>query len=616
MDVDNDPAEAAAVLGNIQTVEGDAPIRARANSSKAMLFYRLIDGEARIRKRQLRWRTAAGREHLLELSGEGHQVIAEGVHPSGARYEYPKGRKPLAELPQTTTELREAMLASVKAGIMARGGVVLSDTGTAASHVDPASVPQESLRAPSAERFAALVADLPNPEEVGREMWVDVLRAMRATAADLLDDAGEEAARQWSALHPSHDDSRFDAAWRSVAGPSSLGWEMLVNKGKQWGSSVAADESCLADFAVLALLAPANDTAAPDGSRRFGRLRLLSVHDAINAPPRRHLLKPLVAPGELSVWWGAPKSGKSFLLLRLVYGLVLGQGMWGMKARRACRVLYVAAEGEGGFKARVLALQRQLGDAGEGFAFVAQSVVIGKPGTDVPAVVAAAQATGADLVVVDTLARTFGAGDENTAQDMGVFIAALDRIRETTGAHVAVIHHGSKEGRSARGSGALIGAADLVVNIAKGASGDPNTASVEAAKDDADGAAMAFRLVPVEVGFDEDGAPVTTCIAEETTTTPRRAPRLSKQTRAALKALYETVQAEGEALPAQPGFPNGLHGITEERWRRECDAVRLSTAVDVKGRAKAFSRAFENLRDAGCIETRGGWVWQPPSNIS
>ena len=173
---------------------------------------------------------------------------------------------------------------------------------------------------------------------------------------------------------------------------------------------------------------------------------MLTVADALAAPPRRYLLRGLIAPGELSVWWGAPKCGKSFLLLRLAYGLALGLGMWGRKGK-PCRVLYVAAEGEGGFAARLLALRDALGDAGDAFRYIAQRATVGPPADDLDDVIAAARDMGADLIVLDTLARTFGDGDENAARDMGGFVASVDRLRGETGAHVAVIHHGHEGGR-------------------------------------------------------------------------------------------------------------------------------------------------------------------------
>ena len=44
---------------------------------------------------------------------------------------------------------------------------------------------------------------------------------------------------------------------------------------------------------------PADDVALAD---KFGRLRVLSVEDALTAPPRTYLLEGLMAPGEMSVW--------------------------------------------------------------------------------------------------------------------------------------------------------------------------------------------------------------------------------------------------------------------------------------------------------------------------
>jgi hypothetical protein len=268
---------------------------------------------------------------------------------------------------------------------------------------------------------------------------------------------------------------------------------------------------------------------APARGRMFGRLQLLTAEDAALAPKRDYFLHGLIAPHEMSVWWGAPKCGKSFLLLRLAYGLAVGTGMWGLEAR-ACRVLYVAAEGEGGLAARLLALRATFGPA-PGFAYSAQRVEVGPPSFDLPALRDAIKAHRADVVVIDTLARTFGAGNEDTAQDTGAFVRKLDELRAPDpangypGCHVAVVHHGPKDehAKTPRGSSALVGAADLVVKIAKGAGGAPHTATVDAAKDDADGMSFSFALVPAELR-EAGGVSRLTCIAEEAEAAAARTP--------------------------------------------------------------------------------------------
>ncbi|TDH59807.1 AAA family ATPase [Dankookia rubra] len=308
----------------------------------------------------------------------------------------------------------------------------------------------------------------------------------------------------------------------------------------------------------------------PPRGKAFGRLRVLTVADALAAPPRRYLLRGLVAPGELSLWWGAPKCGKSFLLLRLVYGLALGHGMWGREPARACRVLYVAAEGEGGFAARLLALRDVLGDANDAFRYIAQRVTVGPPSEDLTDVIRAAQDMGADLIVLDTLARTFGEGDENAARDMGGFVASVDQLRAETGAHVAVVHHGTKEGSSSRGSGALVGAADLIVKVARGGESEPNHAIVEAAKDDVDGAVLPFRLHVVDLPAGPDGEARRTCVAEgadPSTTTARARVRLTDEQELLLRDLRD-LAASGQAVPMQPepGMPI-VHATTRAAVR-------------------------------------------------
>lgn len=74
-----------------------------------------------------------------------------------------------------------------------------------------------------------------------------------------------------------------------------------------------------------------------------------------------------------------------------------------------------------------------------------------------------------DLLVLDPLAR-FLSGDENSAKDMGVLVAALDVLIQEYGLSIIVVHHTGKPGPDARegghrlrGSSALFAAADSVL---------------------------------------------------------------------------------------------------------------------------------------------------------
>lgn len=75
----------------------------------------------------------------------------------------------------------------------------------------------------------------------------------------------------------------------------------------------------------------------------------------------------------------------------------------------------------------------------------------------------------ARLIVIDTVARNFGSGDENSTSDMGDFVNRIDsEIRAPLGATVMPIHHtGHSNKDRMRGSNALEGAADFLFRLDK-----------------------------------------------------------------------------------------------------------------------------------------------------
>jgi hypothetical protein len=346
----------------------------------------------------------------------------------------------------------------------------------------------------------------------------------------------------------------------------------------------------------LAADAPARPASAdPQPGRRFGRLRLLTLGDCDRLPPRRWLLRGLIGEGDLALIYGAPKTGKSFLAVRLLYGLAMGAGFGSHEATRPARALYVSAEGEAGFPARLIALRDRLGDAGDGFAFVAQRAVIGDPGDDLPALIEAARAHRAEVVALDTVARTFGAGDENTTRDMTAYLAALERLRDegrTPGGpplSVVLIHHSPKHGTGARGSVALPAGADVVLRVER-RGGGANVAILEDAKDGPSGAEVPFRLATVDLPRGRYAEPRETCIAEPASRAaapPRE--RLPPNARKALGFLGDAVADEGEPLPPEWHMPSDLRAVVWDTWRARCRERGL--AADPEAFRSTFRRA-------------------------
>jgi hypothetical protein len=113
-------------------------------------------------------------------------------------------------------------------------------------------------------------------------------------------------------------------------------------------------------------------------------------------------------------------------------------------------------------------------------------------------------------VTLDTLARVIGPGDENSARDMGLLVRSMDKIRgETGGAHTMTVHHSGKNAtKGARGSSALRAATDTELEVEGGRIIMRKQRNGEIVKP------IGFRLVPVELGKDEDGGSVTSCTIE------------------------------------------------------------------------------------------------------
>jgi len=349
------------------------------------------------------------------------------------------------------------------------------------------------------------------------------------------------------------------------------------------------------------------------GRGSAGAFKLLTVASILELPRRSYLLKGLIAPAEMSVWWGPPKCGKSFLVMHIAYALAQNRSVFGRRVKH-CRVLYLACEGQAGLKNRVQALVNQYGMS-EDFVTIAQPLqLLGTAHTDALVETIRGQF---DLVVVDTLNRVIAGGDENSSADMGALIRNLDTIREKTKAHVLVIHHGTKSGRNGpRGHGSLVGAADAIIEVAVG-EGEMRTATTTDAKDDASGKVMSFSLKLVELEKDGDGDPVTTCTvveANDTENKPRRRSILSDSQRGWWWDLADLFAAPGQAQRRVPveGMDT-IPTLTREevrvglrgKGRFDCDSHGNLTPKD----RDQLRVALNMLKNKGKIGLTDKMVW-------
>jgi hypothetical protein len=73
-------------------------------------------------------------------------------------------------------------------------------------------------------------------------------------------------------------------------------------------------------------------------------------------------------------------------------------------------------------------------------------------------------------------------GDENSAKDMGLYVAALDRFKVAFGSCVLSLHHTGRNGDHERGSTALRSAAEVSIQLTGGADPDRLSHTLSCAK--------------------------------------------------------------------------------------------------------------------------------------
>ena len=267
-------------------------------------------------------------------------------------------------------------------------------------------------------------------------------------------------------------------------------------------------------------------------------MQLLNFVQASNLPdwePPNELVEGMLIERTMSVVYGDSNTGKSFLVLDMAAHISIGLPWFGKQVKRGA-VLYLAAESPKSIQNRSRALADKLGVQLDHLFITDCPIDIFDENGDTKAIVdtttAIERSFGVQivLIVVDTLARAMGGGDENATKDMGVLVQHSDMIKDRTSAHIMFIHHtGKDQSRGARGSSALRAATDTEIEVSDPANGGPKEFKVTKQRDlDGKGDVYGFTLTKVNLGLSNFGQLLTTCYVQEAT--PVKASAESKLT--------------------------------------------------------------------------------------
>ena len=338
------------------------------------------------------------------------------------------------------------------------------------------------------------------------------------------------------------------------------------------------------------------------------RLRFLSVDELYSmSGPTDWVVKPYLDKGSLAMLFGKSGTLKSFIAIDIGLSVATGSDWHGNPVTRGA-VFYICGEGQNGISRRIRAweLHHGLNVGNEPF-FVsdrpAQFLNEESAGDVSMAVNQLCNQHGKpSLIIIDTLNRNFGSGDENNTADMTRFVEIVDaNLRRFFDCTVLIVHHtGKNEKSGARGSYSLYAALDWVYKATK----RDMTLQLtnEKTKDFDQNPPFCLHAEIISLDWNEEnGEPLTSLILSSTTDTfdtVKNNKPLSGANKIAFDSLLKCLRESGEK------------SVHVDKWRKVVYEAGISKSDKTDTKQKAFNRAKEFLLSEGLIENKDD-LWKP-----
>jgi hypothetical protein len=357
--------------------------------------------------------------------------------------------------------------------------------------------------------------------------------------------------------------------------------------------------------------APANDNKMqlPAGVPLKDRFKVTWFDDVDKSPAKEWIVKGIIGASEFSLWVAKPGTAKSVLLCDIGCHIAAGIDWHGRKVKKSL-VVFFAAERKALTERRVAAWAKRHAITGIPFAVVGGKLDLTNGVIDAKALAFAIKqceekaGLPCHLVILDTVTRTFGAGDQNSSKDMQRFIKSADELTLATGAHVAAIHHSGWVGDRGKGAVDLDGAVDVSFGISVVGLGLAKVFKLECtgANDGEEGVVTAFKLESVDLGTDADGNVTTAPVVVPADASKQDGSNLKGNTAKALDSLKRAIQEHGVCPPdGSPGFEDDIPTVTRDQWRDHfyADTRVKEPAIPESTLRSRFNRAIDDLVNNG-----------------
>ncbi len=273
--------------------------------------------------------------------------------------------------------------------------------------------------------------------------------------------------------------------------------DSLQNSGNPIASTIEFREE------LAALVNPLHNNSAD----LYGKM-IFSAREAMDIDEPDYWVDGMLPKESFSMVFGPSGQFKSFIAMDIACCIATGTDYHGNEVEKS-PVIYVTGEGQRSINLRKRAWEIEHGRYADNMAVLGQAVDMTDSAASVSLTLAVERfehehGVKPGLLILDTLNRCFGDGDENSSQDMSRFVRSCDEFRAASGCDVLVIHHSGKDvSKGARGSSVLKAALDTEFSVAR--IGEDNrgrgvTLSCTKIKDGQEPADLVFNMKSVNLG--------------------------------------------------------------------------------------------------------------------
>ncbi|MEE7460655.1 hypothetical protein MFUR16E_04575 [Methylobacterium fujisawaense] len=394
-------------------------------------------------------------------------------------------------------------------------------------------------------------------------------------------------------------------------------------------------------------LTRAKASAGPYRSQ-FGAVPYRDKHQA-HAGKHEWLIKNVLTRGEQGMLVGASQTGKSFLAFDMGMAIARGVPWFGNKTRQGL-VIYHAGESAKGVRDKRLhaydKANNLVDEYGLPFVLLTLPLDLYSSDEDTNKLITECEHWRTEypdfpleLLVIDTWAAATPGADENAGKDVSGIRRRCKRIETALGCAVLLVHHKNAAGTKARGHTGMFADVENVLDISlvttkiakdelplKDVNGRKvREAVVTKLKDGEDGKKFRFVLEGVQLGTDEDGEAITSCVIAppdmgdvdqpEETKAGRPGSRLPQMQYLLLKIITRALADHGQ-MPAPEGVRvrNDVQVVRKdvvyEAFRQGWHGMEGKAELTASAQRQAWKRGCEALDAAGFIRTNEGWIWR------